>query len=92
MTQNELIEVITNGENSIVEIKRDTISNHALAKELTALLNLNGGHVVLGVEDDGTVSGITRPNLEEWVMTICRDKIRPSVIPSFEIIRNVQPD
>ena len=60
-------------------------------KELVAFANLGGGRLLLGVEDDGTISGITRPRLEEWVMTACRDKIRPELIPYFEVIREVEP-
>jgi len=90
-THTELLEIITNGENSGVEFKRDVLENHALAKELVAFSNLSGGMVLLGVEDDGRISGITRPNLEEWLMTACRDKIRPSIIPFFEVIREIEP-
>ncbi len=39
----------------------------------------------------GSESGITRSNLEEWVMTACRDKVRLEIIPYFEIIRDVEP-
>jgi ATP-dependent DNA helicase RecG len=90
-THTELLEIINNGENSGVEFKRDVLENHALAKELVAFANLSGGMVLLGVEDDGAISGITRPALEEWVMTTCRDKIRPGIIPFFEIVRNIEP-
>jgi ATP-dependent DNA helicase RecG len=90
-TRTELLESITNGENSGVEFKRDVIENHALAKELVAFSNLSGGMVLLGVEDDGSVSGVTRQNLEEWVMTACRDKIKPPIIPFFEIVRKIEP-
>ena len=91
MTKIELLELIANGENSGLEFKRDDIDNRALAKELVAFANLMGGHVLLGVEDDGSITGITRPKLEEWVMTACRDKIRPEIIPFFEVVRDVEP-
>ena len=91
-TRIELLEMINNGENSGVEFKRDDIDNRALAKELVAFSNLSGGALLLGVEDNGTVSGITRAALEEWVMTACRDKIRPAIIPFFEVVRDVEPD
>ena len=91
MTKTELLELIKNGESSGVEFKRDTIDNRALAKELVAFANLRGGRVILGVEDDGSVTGITRDRLEEWVMTACRDKIRPELIPYYEVIRDVEP-
>jgi ATP-dependent DNA helicase RecG len=90
-THTELLEIISNGENSGVEFKRDVVENHALAKELVAFSNFRGGMVLLGVEDDRTVSGVTRQNLEEWVMTTCRDKIRPGIIPFFEVVRDVEP-
>jgi ATP-dependent DNA helicase RecG len=90
-THTELLDIITNGENSGVEFKRDVVQNHDLAKELVAFSNLSGGMVLLGVEDDRSISGITRPDLEEWVMTACRDKIRPGIIPFFEVVREVEP-
>jgi ATP-dependent DNA helicase RecG len=90
MTKTELLEVIYNGENSGVEFKRDDIQNHELAKELVAFANLRGGVVLLGVEDDGSISGIRRTKLEEWVMTLCRDKIRPEIIPYFQLLKNVE--
>ncbi len=91
MTKTELLELIKNGENSGVEFKRDTIENRALAKELVAFANLRGGRVILGVDDDASVVGIARDRLEEWVMTACRDKIRPELIPYYEIVRDVEP-
>ena len=108
MTVTEVREFISNGENSGVEFKRDVIENHQLAKELIAFANLQGGHLLLGVDDDGSVRGLARSDpptdtesdgrasrtyqrLEEWVMQACRDKIRPEIIPYFEIFRDVEP-
>ena len=93
VTHTHLLEIIHIGENSGVEFKRDDIQNQDFARELVALVNLEGGLLLLGVEDDGSVSGITRPpdKLEEWVMNACRDKIRPGLIPFCELIRDVQP-
>lgn len=93
MTHTELLEIIHNGESSGVEFKHDDIQNHDLAKELVAFANLGGGIVLLGVEKDGRISGITRTRqkLEEWVMTACRDKIRPGLIPFYELVKDVEP-
>jgi ATP-dependent DNA helicase RecG len=90
MKRLELLELIHNGENSGVEFKRDVVENHQLAKELVAFANLGGGKVLLGVEDDGTVSGVARADLEEWVMQTCRDKIRPEIVPFFAMVRAVE--
>lgn len=89
-TRTELFEIIANGENSGVEFKRDDLLTQDLAKELVAFSNLEGGMVLLGVEDDGTITGLTRQNLEEWVMNVCRDKIRPAIVPFFEVVRGVK--
>ena len=93
MTKSELLQLIANGENSGVEFKRDTIDNRELVEELVALANLRGGCLLLGVERDGTIAGLTRnaDKLEEWVMQACRDKIRPELNPYFEIIRDAVP-
>ena len=90
MTPGELSDLLRNGENSTVEFKRDDVQNHALAKELVAFLNMDGGTVLLGVEDDGTVSGTTRNHLEEWVSELCRVKIEPPVIPVLSWARDAE--
>ncbi len=89
-TRTELLEIIANGENSGVEFKRDDLRTQDLAKELVAFSNLEGGMLLLGVEDDGTITGLTRQDLEEWVMSVCRDKIRPAIVPFFEVVRGVK--
>lgn len=88
MNQTELAEILRNGENSGVEFKRDDIEPEHLAKEMAALLNLEGGHILLGVENDGTVSGLTRDPLkaEEWVMEVARTHVRPATIPYWQVL------
>lgn len=88
MTKIELLELISNGENSTVEFKRDDVRPESLAKEMSALLNHRGGIILLGVEDNHEISGMTREHqeAEEWVMNIARQNIEPSDIPSFHSI------
>ena len=90
MTKSELLEVIANGENTKVEFKRDCLTNHALAKEIVAFLNTFGGIVILGVEDDGEISGITKSNISDWIVTACRDKIKPEIEVQCEIYHSVK--
>jgi ATP-dependent DNA helicase RecG len=89
MNESQLMELIRNGESSGVEFKRDDVRPERLAKEIAALLNLAGGHVLLGVEEDGSVSGLTRPpqKAEEWVMEVARTHLRPAAIPFWESVR-----
>lgn len=91
MNRVELRELITNGEGSGVEFKRDEVENHGLAEEIVAFANLVGGVVLLGVEDDRSIRGTTRADLEEWVMELCRVKIDPPLIPYFTWFRDFEP-
>lgn len=88
VNRTELIDLIRNGENSGVEFKRDDVSPERLAGWMTGLLNLEGGHILLGVEDDGAVSGLARDRAEaeEWVMEAARTHIQPATIPYWETI------
>lgn len=88
-TRTELLEIIANGGNSGVALRRDDLDARALAKELAAFSNLEGGMVLLGAEDDGTITGLMRDDLEGWVMNVCRDRIRPAIVPFFEVFRDV---
>ena len=86
MIKTELLELIQDGENSGVEFKRDDAQPARIAQRMAALLNLEGGYILLGVEDDGTVAGLTRDPkaVEEWVMTIARDHVRPAPTPFWQ--------
>jgi ATP-dependent DNA helicase RecG len=87
MLRSELFEILANRENSGVEFKRDDIRPEQLGKEIVALANLNGGRILLGVEDDGTISGIQRPELQEWVLNVFRDKVHPQILPFYEEVQ-----
>ena len=91
MNRIELLDLIRSGEDSTVEFKRGRVRNHDLARDLVAFLNLDGGVVLLGVEDGGGICGTTRDRLEEWVVALCRSKIEPPVVPGLAWIRNAEP-
>jgi len=91
MLKAELLEIIANGENSGVEFKRDDIRPEQLAKEIVALANVQGGRILLGVEDNGQLSGLQRQETQEWVLNVFRDKVHPQIIPFYEEIQ-VEPE
>ena len=84
MLKAELMEIIANGENSGVEFKRDDIRPEQLAKEIVSLANLQGGRILLGVEDTGQITGLHRAETQEWVLNVFRDKVHPQMIPFYE--------
>lgn len=85
MLKSDVLQIIANGENSGVEFKRDDLRPEQLAKEIVALANLKGGSLLLGVEDDGSISGIQRADLELWVMdTVFGRYVHPMILPYYE--------
>lgn len=87
MKKEELLEILQNGENSVIEFKRDDIRPEQLAKEIVAMANFQGGKIFIGVEDCGKISGISRGDLEEWVMNIFQTKVHPLILPYYETVK-----
>ena len=87
--------IIAAGENAKIEFKRDDrnlLPEHR-AREIVAFANMNGGMIVVGVEDDGAVSGVTRNNLQAWLMdTVIGRFIDPQIVPDYdEFVLNGKP-
>ncbi|TVR01124.1 MAG: ATP-binding protein [Desulfovibrionales bacterium] len=58
MRPDELKIIIASGEDSRTEFKSASFHNDSLAKEVAAFANMRGGRVLIGAEDDGSVSGV----------------------------------
>lgn len=91
MTLDEITKLIDGGETLRVEYKSEQEKNVDFAKQITAFANGTGGYLLIGVEDDGTISGVKNPvKLEERIYNICSDSTRPVVTPEawkYEIER-----
>ncbi len=86
----QLDDIIRNGENSYVEFKEVDVSPQSLAEEVVAFLNVRGGTILIGVTDEGRISGIDssrKKKLEEIVINICITSIDPPIIPIYENIK-----
>ena len=59
MTKEQFLEICKIGENSTVEYKtcRSEVS-HSVYESVCSMLNRNGGWILLGVSDDGEISGV----------------------------------
>lgn len=80
-TEDKIKQLIAQGENSAVEFKNAAVPAADLAKEMVAFANSKGGVILLGIDDDGTASGITPGNsTEEWVANIARNNVIPSLV------------
>jgi ATP-dependent DNA helicase RecG len=88
MTKTELLECVLGGESAQVEFSRDDLSPERLAKISVAFANYLGGRILLGVDDDGTITGIQRDNLEHWVMdTVFSRYVHPMILPFYEEVK-----
>ncbi|MEA1972079.1 MAG: putative DNA binding domain-containing protein [Candidatus Cloacimonadota bacterium] len=76
-TKKEIIEIISQKENSAVEFKNDAVRPESLAKEIVSFANTTGGTILIGVDDNGEISGTSKK--EEWVMNIARNNLNPAI-------------
>lgn len=87
MTPNELLLLLRQGESSGLEFKRDDLHPEQLAREVVALANFQGGRILVGVGDDGTVTGVQRADLERWIMdTVFGRYVHPQLLPYYETV------
>ena len=76
----EVLAVIRQGENSSVEFKSANAHPDSLARELVAFANTQGGTLLIGVEDDGRISGLTESvDHEARIANIARNNVNPPI-------------
>ena len=69
-------------ENFFFEFKSDDVNPQKLIKEISAFANTYGGYILLGVDDDKTISGCDSWN-EQRIHTTIHDSITPT--PIFDV-------
>ncbi|MCC6136412.1 MAG: putative DNA binding domain-containing protein, partial [Gammaproteobacteria bacterium] len=76
----EVLALISQGENSSVEFKSANAYPDSLAKEMVAFANTQGGALLIGVEDNGRISGLTDSvDHETRIANIARNNINPPI-------------
>ena len=86
---NTIQSLIDQGENSSVEFKSSAVRPESLAREIVAFSNSSGGTILIGVDDDGQVTGIKdRENIEEWVTNVVRNNIIPATNPKIYSVQH----
>ena len=74
-------------EGKTLEFKRDLSSPRNVLKTLVAFANSAGGRLVIGVDDDRTLLGVTDPlDAEERLCNLIADSISPRLIPNVEML------
>ena len=74
-------------EGKTLEFKRDLSSPTRPLRTLVAFANSAGGRLVIGVEDDGTVVGVSDPlSEEERITSLIADRISPQLVPAIDLL------
>jgi len=87
MTDEEICVRIRQGEDSRTQFKRGPVGVAKLAAELTAFTNAEGGVILFGVADDGSVVGLDaaqKKSLDTELSNASNDNVRPAVYPRTE--------
>lgn len=87
MTQHELDTIIQSGEGYHTEFKRNV--NTDLSKELVAFANASGGRIFLGIEDNGTITGVTIDNTLKSKITMMAHDCDPPVEIELQFFNNI---
>ena len=92
MTIRELRSLVRKGESDRLEFKKKVDYPEKVIKEITAFANTNGGELLIGVDDNGVISGLKYPDEEHFVLeNALKLYCRPSLSLTAEHIP-VAPD
>jgi len=90
LTPEEVRALIAQGEGQRLELKRSLAELEAGTRAAAAMANTDGGHVLFGVRDDGTITGVrigaqTRERVVQAVTdtstgSVQATRIRPSIL------------
>ncbi|MBL6986852.1 MAG: putative DNA binding domain-containing protein [Methylobacter sp.] len=89
METEELLSIIANGEDSKHQFKADFTNANAVAAEMVAFSNSKGGFLVIGVKDDGSISGLDSSDmarLNQLISNAASQSVRPPINPITENI------
>lgn len=87
METTELIDLLSRGEDSRQQFKVDMTNADALAAEIVAFCNTAGGRIFIGVNDDGSVRGLSGADvarLNQLIANAASQVVRPAVNPLTE--------
>jgi predicted HTH transcriptional regulator len=85
---NDLRRLVSRGEGLTLEFKRKAAHPDKIVRELIAFANTNGGVLLIGIDDNGTIPGVKYPEeelmaIEQALHKYCQPAItmEPSIIP-----------
>jgi ATP-dependent DNA helicase RecG len=86
----EILERIELGEDSTTQFKENMTNNTALAEEMVAFSNALGGLIIIGVKDNGEITGLSADDirrLNNMVSNVATDHVKPPITPLTKIMK-----
>lgn len=90
MDNKELLDIIQLGEDSKVQFKEIFNSPDSMAAEISAFANTSGGKILVGVNDKGEITGLTKEDiikLNQMISNVSSQKIEPTISVVTENLR-----
>lgn len=85
MTRDTLNDLIAQGEHNRLEFKRSLSSAHRIARTLAAFANTGGGTLLIGITDDGRITGVPSEFQEVRKIEEATDRlVEPALTVSYE--------
>lgn len=82
-----LRKLILQGEGTTLDFKKTITNNEKIARSLVAFANNQGGQLLIGVADDGTIRGVKSEDEERYMITkSAHQYCKPAIEPQFEEI------
>ncbi|EKD88094.1 MAG: hypothetical protein ACD_35C00059G0003 [uncultured bacterium] len=84
----EILTILSQGEDSLNQFKKNITNADSLAAEIVAFSNGLGGRLFIGVDDDGTVTGLSKEDIQrlnQLVSNTASQNVIPAVNPTTMI-------
>lgn len=85
----EIMQILSQGEDSQNQFKKNINNADSLAAEMVAFSNGQGGSIFIGVDDDGSISGLTKEDIQrlnQMVSNAASQNVTPAINPATQNI------
>jgi len=90
MNEEKILNLIELGEDSQTQFKENIHSPDSLAQEMVAFSNASGGKILIGVQNDGKIKGLTTKDIQrlnQMVSNVSSNNVEPPINPLTKIIK-----
>jgi len=92
MTLQKLQQILARGEDSQHQFKQNITNADSLAAEMVAMVNAVGGKILIGINDNGEITGLSAKDirrLNQLISNVASDFVKP---PITALTENIQTD